>query len=530
MSHYETPEQRRQRELRQQLSAYEQRIANSEKENRILQQNINNLKQQQDIKNQQLRNQMQRALEDQQRNMTNRVNQTIRALDEQVKQRERFLNDKMRVMHQQHQEQLNAMENQMEQQRSDLHNEIQNTRREMQQSIEQMRNETDSKLEQQRIETQRQLETVSSRLADEINRVDGKVESLAAQIEARENGHRELAEYWSQESARILNDIKENFHRQLVDPGKLAEIDRKVRDSESDIKNGIYQAGVTSGRDAFYLALDLKEQASLAELEWNLRYNSIKNREVSLLTAIDQAEHRAYELELNGTKYNYTNGIDYWTYGQFSIFKENCAAVRARTENIDNMTLPELESLDREFRSLEEQLALIENASHSNVAMSISRYRTAMEVAAMLNERYEMSESDGDFFAREDRDEYHAVFINPQTQDRAVLTITPVPDRAGFVMNHIDLLVDPADSNIVTSQEIARALGAHLSETVLDDCKFPCSGRFGAETSKEVERVGDISAVENGDENARASVPGKSAPQAERPNDPYHGVRRTSTN
>ena len=87
MSHYETPEQRRQRELRQQLSAYEQRIANSEKENRILQQNINNLKQQQDIKNQQLRNQMQRALEDQQRNMTNRVNQTIRALDEQVKQR-----------------------------------------------------------------------------------------------------------------------------------------------------------------------------------------------------------------------------------------------------------------------------------------------------------------------------------------------------------------------------------------------------------------------------------------------------------
>ena len=176
-------------------------------------------------------------------------------------------------------------------------------------------------------------------------------------------------------------------------------------------------------------------------------------------------------------------------------------------QNINSKTRTELEAREEQLRALQEQLALIENAAHINVAMSVSRYETAAKIGNILDSNYEMIDSDGEFFGREDREEYHAIFQNPNTGDQVAVVITPIPDESGIITNHIDVIVGNADNDPVNRDRIAREVAEKLRVSGVEGCSFPCARRFGDETSQEVARVGNIAAVEDGDEKVRATLP-----------------------
>ncbi|MFR5701581.1 MAG: hypothetical protein ACLUD0_06730 [Eubacterium ramulus] len=61
------------------------------------------------------------------------------------------------------------------------------------------------------------------------------------------------------------------------------------------------------------------------------------------------------------------------------------------------MKQPQLQEAEEELHSLQEQLLLLENAAHINVAMSVSRYETASKIGAILDDNYEMMDADGEF-------------------------------------------------------------------------------------------------------------------------------------
>ena len=73
--------------------------------------------------------------------------------------------------------------------------------------------------------------------------------------------------------------------------------------------------------------------------------------------------------------------------------------------------------------------------------------------------------------------------------------------------NHIELIVGNADNNPVTRDRIAKEVAEKLRSAGLEGCSFSCSGRYGDATHQEVARVSDMTAVENGDEKARAAKP-----------------------
>ena len=260
--------------------------------------------------------------------------------------------------------------------------------------------------------------------------------------------------------------------------------------------------------EAFYGAMDMKEELALAALEWNYQYNSVRTRERQLLEALEEAEHRVYEIDTEEGIYQYNNGIDYWTFGQLTILRNQIATARAYLEHAEEMKLPQLQEAEEELYSLQEQLLLLENAAHINVAMSVSRYETASKIGAILDDNYEMMDADGEFFAREDREEYHALFQNPVTRDQVAVVITPIPDEGGVVTNHIELIVGNADNNPVTRDRIAQEVAEKLRSAGLEGCSFAaCSGRYGDHTPQEVARVSDMTAVERGDEKVRATKP-----------------------
>lgn len=506
MSHYETPEQRQIIELRTKISEMTREVDYQAFQNSSLRSELDEVRRQQQDENARLLQQMQQQQDAAQRDRT-QLSATIRELDNQVKERERLQQQRINAMQSQHEAQIHQLETEFQAEHQGLKDEIRQTRSEMQRGLTHLRTETDQKLQRQRQELQRNISTVSAKLEGQISAVDQKVNSLAQQIAVRDQGDRELAEYWAQEAARMLNQIRESFREQLLDQKQVAVLERKIRQANNDIKGGQYQSSITSGRDAFFDALDMKEELVAAELEWNYWYNAVKSRESQLLQELDSAENRIYEVDTADGVLEYSNGIDYWTFGQLSILRNQIDDLRSSIQNINSLTRTELEANEEQFRALQEQLALIENAAHINVAMSVSRYETATKIGNILDSNYEMIDSDGEFFGREDREEYHAIFQNPNTGDQVAVVITPILDESGIITNHIDVIVGNADNDPVNRERIWREVTATLEISGVKGCSSPCAGRFGYATSQEVARVGNIAAVENGDEKARAKLP-----------------------
>ena len=506
MSHYETPEQRQIRELRTKISAITSQANYQASQNNTLRRELDVVRRQQQAENARLLQQMQQQQDAARRDHT-QLSATIRELDNQVKERERLQQQRINAMQSQHEAQIHQLETEFQAEHPGLKDEIRQTRSEMQRGLTHLRTETDQKLQRQRQELQRNISTVSAKLEDQISAVDQKVNSLAQQIAVRDQGDRELAEYWAQEAARMLTQIRESFKEQLLDQKQVAVLERKIRQANNDIKGGQYQSSITSGRDAFFDALDMKEELVAAELEWNYWYNAVKSRESQLLQELDSAENRIYEVDTADGVLEYSNGIDYWTFGQLSILRNQIDDLRSSIQNINSLTRTELEAREEQLRALQEQLALIENAAHINVAMSVSRYETAAKIGNILDSNYEMIDSDGEFFGREDREEYHAIFQNPNTGDQVAVVITPIPDESGIITNHIDVIVGNADNDPVNRDRIAREVAEKLRVSGVEGCSFPCARRFGDETSQEVARVGNIAAVEDGDEKVRATLP-----------------------
>ena len=228
--------------------------------------------------------------------------------------------------------------------------------------------------------------------------------------------------------------------------------------------------------------------------------------ELAAVRELDGSRYYAL-IPMDGEEVEEDSGIDYWTYGQLSITQTHIDQLRQQLTQLDNATTTELQERVEQIRGLQEELVLVENAAHINVAMSLSRFETASKIGHILDENYEMIDSDGDFFSEENREEYHAIFQNPVTRDQMAVVITPLPDEAGVVTNHVELIVGNADNNPVTRDRIAQEVAEKLRASGVEGCAFPCARRYGDGTAQEVARVGDIAAVAAGKESARATPP-----------------------
>lgn len=503
MSYTETPEQRQIRILRNSISSMRSDNDRLSSQNRRLEREMELVRRQQQLENERMAVQM-RQLQQQERAARTAA---LQALDAEVKEKERLQSEKIRAMQTQHAAQMQQLQSQFQSERQGLREEIHQSRAELRTGLAQLRTETDAKLRQQRTEHQAALAQLNSKWEGQLSQVDQKVNALAQQITEREQGQRELAVYWSQEAERLVRQLRESFRPQLLDRRRMTVLERKIRQAQEDIQGGQYQSAITAGRDAFFDALDSKEDLAAAELEWNYWFNAVKTREAQLLDSMDAAQHRVYTIPMDGEQVEEDSGIDYWTYGQLSITQERINQLRQQLTQLDNATTTELQEWVEQIRGLQEELVLVENAAHINVAMSLSRFETASKIGHILDENYEMIDSDGDFFSEENREEYHAIFQNPVTRDQMAVVITPLPDEAGVVTNHVELIVGNADNNPVTRDRIAQEVAEKLRASGVEGCAFPCARRYGDGTAQEVARVGNIAAVAAGKESARATPP-----------------------
>ena len=285
MSYTETPEQRQIRILRNSISSMRSDNDRLSSQNRRLEREMELVRRQQQLENERMAVQM-RQLQQQERAARTAA---LRALDAEVKEKERLQSEKIRAMQTQHAAQMQQLQSQFQSERQGLREEIHQSRAELRTGLAQLRTETDAKLRQQRTEHQAELAQLNSKWEGRLSQVDQKVNALAQQITEREQGQRELAVYWSQEAERLVRQLRESFRPQLLDRRRMTVLERKIRQAQEDIQGGQYQSAITAGRDAFFDALDSKEDLAAAELEWNYWFNAVKTREAQLLDSLDAA-------------------------------------------------------------------------------------------------------------------------------------------------------------------------------------------------------------------------------------------------
>lgn len=528
MSHYETPEQREIRELRSQISLMNYKVDIRNRENEKLRRQIEVVRGQQAAENERMMRQMrlqQQKFEQQGSQKESTMSAELQALNREVRERERLQNEKIASIREQHEARVRDMNARFKKEtdgiRGDLRDlrdenqrnqkEIQRTQAEMRSRLAEIRQETERKLREQKDELHRTIDTVNTRLEGKILSVDGKVQTLMNQLSTKESSARELAQYWVQEAERLMRSLKETYRSSLFNEKRVRRLEQDLRDAARDIETGHYDSAIKTGRDAFRDGMEMKEDLAVAELEWNYAYNSLRNRESRLLEDLDSAGHRIYSVDTEEGTITYSNGIDYWTNGQLSVTEERVQKLRERMGDLQDASAEELGEYEREIINLTEELALVENASHTNVAMSLSRYRTAVKIGEILGKEFHMLDSDGDFYGEENRDEYHAVYVNSVTGDSVVAVITPVPDESGVVSNHIELIAgNGMDNDLRNRHMIHRKVTEKLRESGIREIDLErCADRHGADVRQVIARAGNIAAVAAGDEKVRIGVPGR---------------------
>ncbi|MBO4699572.1 hypothetical protein J5690_08210 [bacterium] len=509
MSHYETPEQRSIRILTNQVTSLNNqnnwqsaRIAEIQAAEECLRKENDNLREQ-------MKKQAE-ASKIEQKNMSERLIE----LDKQTKERERLQNEKIKVMEKEHGKKLKILKEGFDKEQEGIKKEIKNVRSEMLSNLKKIRSDTEEKLKQQKEESERNLAKTASELENKINDVDRKVTNIESRISEKERGDKELAEYWMREAARMKEYLNNTPHPQLLDNDLMRNVERNIDLAQGDIRGGQYQVAITVGRSAFFTALDMKDKLAEAELEWNYWFNAVKSREIQLLKDLESAESRKYSFktkisdgkEEKEVEISFDQGMNYWTCNHFDIAKDQINSARQLLEKIDEKTLDELKCAEKQLHAAHEQLALLENVAVNNVAMSLSRFETAKKIGSVLGKEYRMLDQDGDYFDEKFREEYHAVFENDLTQEKVAVVIKPIPDKStGIVTNHIDLLVDTPDNNQEKKVEMRKSVVDALRDSGVR-C-FPCSERFGTNTAREIDRVGNIDDVRKGEEKCRGTLP-----------------------
>lgn len=85
----------------------------------------------------------------------------------------------------------------------------------------------------------------------------------------------------------------------LFDEKRLRRLEQNLRDAQQDIETGHYDSAIKTGRDTFRDAMEMKEDLAALDLEWNYRFNTLRNTEERLLEDLDSAEHRVYCIDTN---------------------------------------------------------------------------------------------------------------------------------------------------------------------------------------------------------------------------------------
>ena len=199
------------------------------------------------------------------------------------------------------------------------------------------KSETDKKFQQQEVainDIRQQSEKNRQELQNQIN-------GISARIEAKENNHKKLAEFWISQTQAYINDIKQYRH-EMFTPGDLKKLNGLLEQMLSDMKIESYQSAISTARNLFNKAVDLKETVLSAETEWLYYHGLFTQTLADTETDLNYSEKLQFTFDMEHGTETVDAGVNYWTNGSLDEVSVAISGVKQKTEQIQSVSTQQL--------------------------------------------------------------------------------------------------------------------------------------------------------------------------------------------
>ena len=205
-------------------------------------------------------------------------------------------------------------------------------------------------------------------------------------IKERERSHREQAQFWITQTEAFFTDI-EQYRHDLFTPNQLSRLRTHLAQVQQDMKAEAYQSAISSARNIFNQAVDLKERVVQAEIEWAHYHTLLQQAFADLKSELYYHQTMQFIIDTDAGEEHIDARIDYWSGGLLSSIAAAVERISAVMEQISEVPTAELVSLLERIKELRE---LLDKARERAKEALISSQMRA-EMASTMAEHLQMA-------------------------------------------------------------------------------------------------------------------------------------------
>jgi len=353
------------------------------------------------------------------------------------------------------QQRMAALQNQFTSQIRGLSNEMR--------EIERKQNEAfTNALQRQGAELRREIQQQRTELTNMIN-------SVQQRIEAKEQNHRQIAEFWATQADAYIKEI-DNYRHDLFTPGKLESLRRTLQQMQGDIKAEAYQSAISAARAAFNDAVTLRAEVIAAEIEWENALRRLTERAAYINSCINDAKLS----EVTMCEERVQARVDFWTNGALTALENQFKPIQQIIKNPVNVTTDELVSActalddmrDRSFPNPDSQGNVtggIINEARERLLLSAYRADMVNEIATVMHNEGWHVENSG-YRGDDQRDELHAKIVDNNGNEMIVIVSPSAKNGALENSLRFDFFND-TEINMDTTEQVRRQITQRLNSS-----------------------------------------------------------------
>jgi hypothetical protein len=225
-----------------------------------------------------------------------------------------------------------------------------------------------------KVNLEAQMERNRQSLQDAINKVQ-------ANIQAKENNHRKQAEFWVKQTEIFFTDI-EQYRHDLFTPNRLQKLRAELSQTSSDMRSEAFQAAISSARNVFNQAAELKEIVVNAEIEWNFYYKKFQEALADARSNLDYRKTMQFTFATEDGDETVNADINYWTEKALDRIEEKLAQIKQRAAKPNEISTDELKEMTAALRQINAEIETAE--AKAKEALVSSQFRA--EMASKLGE------------------------------------------------------------------------------------------------------------------------------------------------
>ena len=205
-------------------------------------------------------------------------------------------------------------------------------------------------------------------------------------IKERDRTHREQAQFWISQAEVFFADI-EQYRHELFSPNQLFRLRTHLAQIQQDMQTEAYQSAISSARNVFNQAVDLKERVVQAEIEWAHYHTQLQQAFADLRSELYYHQTMQFIIDTDVGEERLDAQIDYWSGGLLSSVAsivDQIAEVMGQINEVPTVELITMLERIKELRQI-----LDKARERAKEAMISSQMRA--EMASTMAEHLQMA-------------------------------------------------------------------------------------------------------------------------------------------